>query len=204
VITVDNGPFTLSAAGSKGSVSITPDAALVFTAGVWAGHVTAHTADAGVTLTALDSLTRTGSSNVFVVHDNVILEFVPDVGIVSTENGKRVVSVAPNTTIIHFTAVADDAPLDMAGFTLDFTQSNSNLALKSWTTGATWTQVLDGSLNMITHDNTVAASSPPRSRSRPPWRWDLHRRGPHHARPTTPSRSAGPARSPRSKAPAVP
>ncbi len=66
-ITAYAGTPALTAAGSSGTVLITPTSASGFISGVWTGLVTANTADTNVVLTVTDGSGHTGASNAFTI-----------------------------------------------------------------------------------------------------------------------------------------
>jgi uncharacterized repeat protein (TIGR01451 family) len=74
------GPVALSAAGSKGSVSITPINSGTFAAGQWTGNVTVGTLDSNVVLTASDGKGHSGASNPFDMTRTVGSFFIPASG----------------------------------------------------------------------------------------------------------------------------
>lgn len=67
VITNYNSAIALSAAGSGGSIGVTPSSLTSWSSGIWSGNVTLASAGTSVTLTANDGQGHTGTSDAFDV-----------------------------------------------------------------------------------------------------------------------------------------
>ncbi|MBX7210869.1 MAG: M36 family metallopeptidase [Verrucomicrobiaceae bacterium] len=90
VLTGYNGAPALSAAGTAGSVVISPTNASGFISGVWAGQVTAYGTDTNVVVTVNDGAGHTGASNTFnIINPTSVLTVVEPVTPLSIYPGQN-------------------------------------------------------------------------------------------------------------------
>ncbi|MFT5526953.1 MAG: hypothetical protein ACI9HK_004935, partial [Pirellulaceae bacterium] len=62
----------------------------------------------------------------------VVLEFIPDTGTVTVENGKTVVTVAPDTSIGFSLDITGDSDFMMSAYQLNFSDSSTDLDFNTW------------------------------------------------------------------------
>lgn len=131
-ISITQPGVNLSATGSSGAISLTPAVSGALTSGSWTGQVTLSAIASGITLTATDSQSRTGVSNVFSTSYSTLDHFawatVPSPQTVSAPfNATVTAKDSYNNTVASFTGSASLTSFVQTGETLVGTGTGTSL-----------------------------------------------------------------------------